>query len=141
DRWLGPPDPRPRHHPAALGPCRDNLRRAGWDGRDDLRRLPREYRGGGSLRAGWLRSRSPAGGRPGDWRGRPAFEGPPASFWARYGSRGITRLSRRRVRGRGLSSARRTRLSRLRGSWTTDLSLLHARGQDALSLRFSSRVP
>ena len=51
-RCLGPLDPRPLHHPAALGPCGDDLRCAGWDGRDDLRRLRREYRGGGSLRAG-----------------------------------------------------------------------------------------
>ena len=49
---LGRLTARPLHQPAAFRPCGDDLRCAGWDGRDDLRRLRREYRGGGTLRAG-----------------------------------------------------------------------------------------
>ena len=59
-RCVRPPDPRPLHQPAALRPRGHDLRCAGRDGRDDLRRLRREHRGGGRSRAGQLRSRRPA---------------------------------------------------------------------------------
>ena len=57
---IQPAAPRSLHEPAAFRPCGHDLRCAGWSGRDDLWRLRREYRGGGALRAGELRSCSPA---------------------------------------------------------------------------------
>ena len=95
----------------------------------------------GQLRAGQLRSCRPARGRSGHRRRRAAFARPPARVRARSRVRSLARLSRRRVRGRGVSAARRTRLCQPRRPGKTGFAIFHARRQDALPLRFSRRVP